>query len=332
VDSSGSLLHAFSFNAFITDGIRLDIDNQAAAAYKGTLVLIRGDTGSNCFVGVKDDLGTGTSPVAITGVGFESDWITMLQSGNNAALPNASTQGIVALGMWVNDGADSQGSCCIGNNNGAGTTTGAAWVSNAQITGQNISSSRQYGGTLTLPVADGFSITPDASAGNDIVGFICVKWGGSPETAIFSTTIPTVSPYAETGAGFTNTTTFGFMCSLQGVTGFNALETAEIYGMSFATFNGTTVQTINVTSEDDVGTTVEKTVHNTAFKIYDEDGTTTRVVASSITLDAAGWDMVLSTTPAISVLGFGFAFAEDAAPPSSSIPVIMNHLRNQGIA
>jgi len=310
INEAGAVQHQFSFDSFITDGVRLTIDNQAAAAYKFTLVLVRGSPGSVAIAGTFDDLGSGTSAIPIDITGVNPNIIFTGCTGNNASLPNNGVHLIQSFGIWINDGADTQKCLNFGLNDGSATAQSTSYLSTNDSMGQTLSGIRPWGGTIDN-VSDGnFDVTPSADAGSDIFGYLAIELADDPEIALFDTVIPTSGDYTEEGASFSNPVDFGMQISVEGIGTRDTVDLAATLGVSFATFGASNIEVLCVTTQDAATNTVEKTIHNNVlFKTYNSTATVD-VEFSALTLNAAGWIGTSTTTPTDPLLGFALALSE----------------------
>ena len=294
----------FSTNSFITDGIRLDIDNATGTARLITCILIGGDGVSSAHVGTKDDLGTGTSAIDINTVGFEPDLVFMAGVGNAAALPLHAAAAILSWGAAINDGSDTQRVSMFGSQDGQATDQSNAYIGNDSITGQVYADALSWDAVIGGFDASGFSITPNASSVNDIVSYLCIEFLDTPVISLFDMAWPTSGNYAETTPAFTPT--FGLISTVIGPSARNTLDTASNFGFGISAFDASTISSDSASNTDGAGTTVAKSVSASDLSVLGTDGTR-KVQASSYAFDADGWDFTLTTNPAATALGWGLA-------------------------
>lgn len=303
-DISGTGVDAdFSFNTWITDGVRITVDSQADAAWLLTVIFIGGTDVANVYVGEHDDLGSGTSAVDITSVGFEPDLVFMgCQSSATADFEAAIAS--LSFGIGINDGVDTQRSITFNDYDAQSGAINTGVISNDSITGQPGYSSMSWEGAIGAYDASGFSITPEANSSFAIVSFLAIEFSNSPSLDLFDMTWPTSSGYAETTPNFEPG--FGLIVSMMGPSSRNTATTTGLYGVSLAAFDTNGIYTTNLTSEDAANPSNVNSMSSDQLRILDNTGAD-EVIASSYAFDSQGWDFTLSTNPAASLLGFGLA-------------------------
>lgn len=293
----------YSFNSWITDGVRINVDAAAGSTVLCTCILIGGSDVSNAYVNYKDDLGTGTSAVDITDPGFEPDLVFMTGVGNSSIA--GTTQSIFSFGVGHNDGVDTQRVSMINSVTGSGTSLTTAYVGNDSITGQIHSGALSWDGVIGAYDASGFSITPNASAGSDIVFYLALKFTNNPDVDLFDLTIPTSGNYAETNPGFTPN--FGLICGVQGPTARNSVSIVSQLSAFISAFDDNGIYTTSGTDEDAASTMVCKSLSSDQFRVLDYQGSADAALASGYSFDSSGWDFTLSTNPGTTILGWGLA-------------------------
>jgi hypothetical protein len=190
--TSGETLINADFSAFITNGIRLNFTTVEATTFRGYVVLYAGDD----YQGRVDTkaLGTGTAALSVTGVGFSADAVEFFSAGAATA---SGVEGFFDLGygIAVNDGVPTQKSMVLTDTDAsaAGATPGSYISTNKCFTQVNVGAATvQYQLTFGNVVADGFDLTPSASAGSDDVFFIAHKFGGC-RVKLFELNTPTAT-------------------------------------------------------------------------------------------------------------------------------------------
>lgn len=293
----------YSFNSWITDGVRINVDAAAGSAVLCTCILVGGSDVSNAYVNYKDDLGTGTSAVDITDPGFEPDLVFITGIGNSSIA--GTTQSIFSFGVGHNDGVDTQRVSMINSVTGSGTSLTTAYVGNDSITGQIHSGALSWDGVIGAYDASGFSITPNSSAGLDIVFYLALKFTNNPDIDLFDLTIPTSGNYAETNPGFTPN--FGLICGVQGPTARNSVSITSQLSAFISAFDDNGIYTTSGTDEDAASTMVCKSLSSDQFRVLDYQGSADAALASGYAFDSSGWDFTLSTNPGAAILGWGVA-------------------------
>lgn len=310
--------YAFSFNSWITDGLRLDIDTQSTNAYLITCIFIGGSDISNVHVGSKDDLGNGTSAVDINTVGFEPDIVFVTASGDTDY--NAGTQAMISFGCGLNDGVDTQRIVGYGSNTGSGAPLVCGYLGNDSIIGQVWNDTLGWDGVIGAYDTSGFSITPNSGAGLDIASYLCIKFSTVPGLSLFDMSLATSGNYAETAPAFQPQ--FGMLVLQEGPSARNTVSTTGV-ATSISVFDDTNIYTVSSTDEDTTDPSVCKSLSSDGFRVLAADGSTNNALASSYSLDTDGWDFTLSVNPVSTLLGWGLAVetvVSDVTAPVLSLP------------
>ena len=305
-DPGGSWDGQFSYNSFITGGIRLDIDDQAPSGFLVTAIFFYSADVSDVAI-ITPGLGSTTSPVNNTSVGFELDVMFMghiytSSTSNNVHAP-------LSLGVVYNDvsATPTQKSMamCADNGSVAGGDQNT-FIDNSSGLCATLLGSKRWELTISDIDSTGFTHTCTAST-STVMYCLCLKLETGVSFDLFDLNFPTSGNYAETNPGFEPD--FGSIFSMVGPTGYNSFSagTANV-GWSVATFDGTNIYTNNFTDSDGDDPTICKSLSSDQLRILDSDGSTDAVIASSYAFDADGWDFTLSTNPSATVYGFGWAF------------------------
>lgn len=311
VAGSGTEL-SFSFNSWITDGIRLDIDNDAPAAYLVTCILF-GDQVTDAYVGT-ENLGTSTSPQVITDPGFEPDLVFMAGTGQSS-VSATSTFALGIFGAGVNDGADTQYCSHYQADDAKAAATCRAIIDNTSIGGQIAGGANNLLYTVKISDYDaqGFTLTTNASGQSDRVYYLAVKFATDVPIELFDVTWPDTGDYTKAGLSFQPSV--GLITSIVGATPYGNVVTTNNHSTSVAVFDDTSVITQNISDQDGQTTTKAKSLSSDQLRILDwtsSDG----IVASSHTMNADGWTFPLTTNPATPVLGWGLAIGPGGAAPA----------------
>ena len=310
--------------SFITDGVRLTVDNAPAAAYLCSVVLIGGSDVANAYVIEHDDFGTGTSAVTVSGVGggapFTPDHIFALCQALGNASPGQSGNTIFSFG--TSDFTNHAG-LLIGARDGQSATAADALISDTNILGRVFAGSNSWNVAASNPQSGSFDVTPTADAGTSVGYFLCLEYSNSPSISIHDTSIPTSGSVNEEDPAFEPA--FMMQVNCQGPTAKNSLySTSSGNGIapSIILYDGTTTNVLTATIDDGAGSDPQKSTHQDSLKALDYDGSTT-AYEGSIAFDSAGYNLTLTTNPAAAILGFGFAIdgpVADSTAPSLSIP------------
>lgn len=317
----------YSFNSWITNGVRITCDTPASTDFLCTCILIGGTDVSNAFVGAHDDLGTTATSTDITAPGFEPDLVLMTCIGANT-LANNATNALLSFGIGINDGVDTQSQISFSSVHGEASATTTAFVSNDSIVSQVFNGAESWTASIGTYDASGFTLTTDAGAGADCIFYLALKFSNSPDIDLFDLTIPTSGNYAETTPNFTPS--FGMIVGLQGPTTRNTVATSSQYSAFISAFDDNGIYTNSATDEDAAATTVSKNLSSDQFRILDYQGSANAALASSYAFDSQGWDFTLSTNPSAAILGFGLAIGSGGGGGGpTAIPPRSHNLDNQ---
>ena len=230
--ASGSELLGISFDSWVTDGIRLKFETLTWSNRLVTVVLIGGDDVAEAHAGYHDDLGTGSSAVDITSVGFESDLVFMSCVGLATAPTAGSVYNLLSFGVGHNDGSDTQRATLFGSDDNTTNSVVTGYISTNSIVGQVHNNALQWRGVIGDYDADGFSVTPVTNAGSDVIFYLCLKFNNDPDVSLFSTGWPSSGNKNETAPGFEPG--FGLISALAGV---HAYDTAYSSSSALAALN-----------------------------------------------------------------------------------------------
>lgn len=296
------------FNSWITDGVRVDIDDNFSEAEYVTVILIGGSDVSNVHVG-NTNLGTGTSAIDVTSPGFEPDLALFSTICDNTTPPGGGQFGNLSFGAWVNDGSDTQRCAILQDRDNRNAADCDSYIGNTAVAAQ-VGTTGSVAWTLSCGSADasGFSLTPSSNAGSDRVGHLAIAFTGAPDFVLKDTSIPTSGDFVDAGLGFAPDFT------LMQFTGNISRNSAQSNDVEFAisAFDGSTMVTTSVTSEHGADPTVCKSMSADSLKLLDGDGATTKAASSAESHTASGWSHTLSTNPPTAVLGWVFAIGAAA--------------------
>lgn len=275
------------FNSWITDGIRLDIDDNPGGARLLTCIFIGGTDAAESFVGTQS-LGTGTSAIDITAPGFEPDIVFGLANGGTTNAAHA----IQSFGCAVNDGADTQGCLSYSGRDGVTTSVVCGSLRNNRFLTQTFNDAESWNLTIGSYDASGFSVTPSASAGSDTLLYLALKFDNSPDISLDFLDGPTATgDHATTAPGFEPD--FGMLFMSDNTT---ANTVQGIDGWGVYSFDATNDYSNSVANQDGVGTTVSRSLSSSG-KIRDFDGAAAdKHVGTFSSFDATGYTLNFPTT------------------------------------
>ena len=300
--------------AFITDGIQVTTRTNGPTleddAY-GMALLFKGTTNVKA---IKQLLGTGTSAIDITSVGFKPDVVFAITCGYGSV--GDTSQAIMSFGVAHNDSADSitQAYAQWASRNGVGAGDIYHDVSASKIGG---SSDVVGGNAWTITVSDfdasGFSVTPSANAANDLVYFLCIKLADPDDAYVAVIDSATATgTQAYTGTGFTPGAAL-----LAGSTN-TAVDTVQQTGGYFVGLaDGTRSRGLSIFDEDAAGTTNTGSEMTTGLlKCLLDDGTADAVATLS-SMDSNGFTLNYSDGSASARKWLAFSVGDSTLQPAA---------------
>ena len=307
----------FSGVSFITDGVRINVDNAPASAYLCAVTLFGGSDIANIYCDHKDDLGTGTAAVPITEPGFQADFVLIHTVGSPTVITgdDIRVHALLNFGVWSADDA-TQMHAANSSENAAALSDTNAYVNTTKGIGQTDWTGIQWLGTLGVNV-NGFEITPDQSASNDIVIYLAIKWAVTPSIEIVNSTLP-ASAVDWVESGFTFQPEFGLSCFV-GATAVNANDLTPTPSMlAVSLFETGQVLTVGSSETHNVGTTEVSCYAKSTFFHGDPDAVTVLSEGTLQSLDANGWTVDLGGGSHDSVARQGWSLAIKAAPADAN--------------
>jgi hypothetical protein len=307
--SSGAARTQASFNAWVTDGVQINITNAPAEAWLLTVILINGSDVTNVDVG-STAMNT-TNAVDITSIGFEADLVFTASNGQTTN----STQANFSLGVIHNGASLAQKSLGYHEFDNAATTVTASYLSTDNAV-MEIRDTLFWKAAASAFDASGFTLTPSASAGTDTVKHLALKFSGSPDIKLFEMDSPTTTGSEVTGSvGFQPE--FGMIFATT-ATVVDSPRTSSEDGLGIVAFDGTNIFSNTASSDDAVvlGTSIAKNMSSNQLRIL-EGGSSDHAVASFTEFNSDGWEFNYSTAPGTASKWFALAIgsgAEEAAP------------------
>lgn len=211
--TAGSTLSPAATGTLITEGIRLNysatITNQ-----RGQVVLFGGDD-VQAHSGIVS-LGTGTSAITVSGLGFQPDVVIIFGCCGDFANGGTNAFGYT-FGFATSDGAQR----CVMGAEPDNAVDGRPYqiIRNDAVAGQvgNNGSGLTYKVTLSNFGSDGFDATPSASAGSDEVAYLALKFGGRAAKIVDFDTPTSTGGASITGVGFTPQFMLAVLTNLESV-------------------------------------------------------------------------------------------------------------------
>lgn len=316
------------FSAWITDGVRINWDNALGSAYLVTCVLFGGDiTAAHADV---INLGTGTSALDQTAPGFQPNVVIAGCSPNRAV----STPGI-----------NNQFSFGLAHDDGAGTTTQRHyfwWSRDGRASGQCFAAydatsvlgdyatalTQNWEATLSDFDANGFSVTPSASAGGTSMLYLALA---CEEAAVISSASGSgTGNKSFTGSGFTPDALLAIGCQLTAASPTSNAEPAESWSYGVAVGTGASDEyAISVLDDDGAATTDTQSRHDTKTLYQASDTGTAVCAATFVSFDSDGYTLNYATNATTDALHIALLIGSTPTPSSTLQPYVMNYSRRR---
>ena len=297
-----------NFVSFITNGVRLNFTAVDSDAQLFTVIFFAGDDLSAHSDSI--DLGTGTSALDQTAPGFQPDLVFVA-----GCAITANTQSGVAIfhfGVAVRDGSDTNRGISWSSANALGTSAATLQMHTDSIGGE-ITTSQIWEASIDSFDASGFSITPSANAGNDVVIYLAISVGGL-SAWVGSLDSPTsTGDDAQTGPGFKPQFVMLGMTAAQAEDTVESDADAGPIGFSVFDKDGNEFSTA-VVEEDAVTTTNNQSLADNQAVNFPNDAGTQIMAATFSTMDANGWTLNFSVADGTARKWFGVAIEEVVAP------------------
>lgn len=307
----------FSGNSFISDGVRINLDDFAGAEYLCQVTLFGGSDIANIYCNHHDDLGNGTSAVPITDPGFQADLVFIVTIGASAVMtdpPTIDAHQFLDFGVWSVDDATER-FIGIGDRHNEPTSEVATYSDSNDAIGQITWSTVQWTANITTN-ANGFDVTPDLDSGTDIIGYLCIEWAVVPEIEIVGSSMPASGDWVE--AGFSFQPDFGMTAFVSAPT-HDVFHDTNFIPMSFSigVIESSQVLTSGIASLKEATTSETACWAKSTFFIGDSDGTTVQDEGTLQSIDANGWTIDLGGGTNDGVLRKGWSLAIKAAGAAS---------------
>lgn len=295
--STPTELKGYQFDQWITDGVRIShAAGNTSFDRQSLVILIGGADVADVYVSPLDDIGSGTAPVDITAPGFEPSLVFLTSVLFSGALQSEVTQALLSFGCAINDGSDTQAVLAVGSSNGDAISENAGYLGFSAALAQVFRTTLAYEGVVGDFDANGFSITPTSDGGNDVLGYMAIRFTGDPDIALVQADFPVAGDLDLNTIGFSPDS--ALVVALDAPTSPGTLASSNTWGIAFAGVDASAVTSIGVSSEDaqsiqDTGSRVSN-----SFFLLDDAGNTS-VEASAVAFDADGINFTLSTNPAV---------------------------------
>jgi hypothetical protein len=305
------------FDSWTANGVRLIIDEAFNAAYMLHVILIGGSDVADAFVGHVDDLGNTTSGTTVDfGVGnrFEADLVFLAMHHNSVAVPGKTNSALLSFGVGHNGASVSQKCSFIYSRDDVTTALTGSYSGTNAIAAQGGAVSFAYTLSIGNFGANGFDLTPTAGTGDDIPGFLALRFTNSPDIGLVDITLPTSGNYAQADIGFEPN--FGMTSIIGGNVLADDYDLNGDFYWGLAAFDVNNAYTSTYSAKTNVSTTEVASFSSSGWKWYNTAGTLAVANASSYSFDADGWDFTLSDNPGGPIVGWGFAIGAGAVSTS----------------
>lgn len=257
-------------------------------------------------------LGTGTSAIAVTGLGFQPEALIGFCS-NNLTQGNQTTQHH-SLGMAADDGGGLRQRAHL-RTSVSGVAAGPQPIQ--EIVDTMIGGLLGTGGTLTWGLtlnsldSDGFTVTPSASTSSSSFNWLAIRHTGTKRFGVMDLSTPTsTGAHAHTGLGFTPQAGIGTICSVEAL---NTIENDTEKASSMATFafGPDLTQTANAISENaasDPSACKSYTDTTNGIRLGTNDSLVAAVVGAVTDLNSDGMTATYSAVLGTAKLGFMLAW------------------------
>ena len=308
-DVGGSYQFQFSFNSWIDNGVRLNIDNSAPSGYLLKAVFFYAEDVDEATV-VNIGLGSTTSPIVYTGLTYEPD---VLFTGHIYTTSTAnSDHSTVGLGMVYNDVSATPTQKSMAMCGDSGSASGGdqnTYIDNTRGLCATLLGTHRWSVTFSDISATGFTHTNSGST-STIMQVLALKLATGVSFDLFDMNWPTTG-------NFTKSTSFeaafGGMFTMIGPTAYNTFSTAtDNVSLGLTTFDGSTTYTESFTDHDGQDPTVCKSLSSNQLRILDSDGATDAVLAPGISISASSIDATITTNPTATAYGFGWIMGSSA--------------------
>ena len=288
------------------NGIRLTVSySDSGVSRYVTAILIKGTLN----VGVVDvNLGTGTSAIDVTSLGFRPDLLFAI--GTGAASDTLLTHGIASIGFAHNDGTTTtQGFVGVWSEDNVATTDTGAYVGASHIGGQVFNGTATWLASVSDFDANGFSITPSANAGSDVLYILALELADANDAYVgVVDSKTTTGTQAYTGTGFTPQVV-GLLQTRCTATG----TVARTNSLAIGATDGTRSRVVSARDQDAVTTSSSDSESaDSVILIRNGDGTDDAAAAYS-SFDSDGWTLNYSDGSASVRKMLAFAIGDSTA-------------------
>ena len=288
------------------NGIRLTVSySDSGISRYVTAILIKGTLNASV---VDVNLGTGTSAIDVSSLGFRPDLLFAIGAGggSNSLLSHA----ITSIGFAHNDGTTTtQGFVGVWSKDNVATTDTGAYVGASHIGGQVFNGTASWLASVSDFDANGFSITPSANAGSDVLYILALELADANDAYVgVVDSKTTTGTQAYTGTGFTPQVV-GLLQTRCTATG----TVARTNSLAIGATDGTRSRVVSARDQDAVTTSSSDSESaDSVILIRNGDGTDDAAAAYS-SFDSDGWTLNYSDGSANVRKMLAFAIGDSTA-------------------
>jgi len=302
------------FDSFVTDGVKLDFTLDSAIHYI-EVILIKGVT--NVYAGSKQL--TSTS-VNVEDPNFKPDLVLLTCVGWNTDNDTASAA-LLSFGASHNSSSDvvTNWQTSVGVKHGDSNGYAYGQIRNESCVGQYYGTSVTWRAALDTYDSLGFTVTANASTGDDYIHYLALELSDPDDAAIGIIDTPTsTGTEAYTGVGFEPLALLLSQTHLTAVNApkYNSSDEAGVLALGAS--DGTTEVSIGSASDSGPETTNHQSDSNQSgiAQLYADDGSSTTHVASLDSFDTDGFTLDFTDTDATARKWGYIAFKDTSTLPS----------------
>jgi hypothetical protein len=289
-----------------SDGLRLTVSySDSSVSRYVTAILFKGTTN----VGMVDvNLGTGTSAIDVTSLGFRPHFLCAIGAGGSSNIN--LTQAIISIGFAHNDGTTTtQGFVGAWSEDSVATSDTGVYVGASHIGGQVFNGTASWLASVSDFDANGFSITPSANAASDVLYIVALELADANDAYVgVVDSKTTTGTQAYTGTGFTPQV-LGLLQTLCTATG----TVTRTNSLSVGATDGTRSRVVSVRDRDAVASpSADSQSADSLLLIRNGDGTDDAAAAYS-SFDSDGWTLNYSDGSASVRKMLAFAIGDSTA-------------------
>ena len=294
--TTGNIRSSATFDSWITDGVRIDTDDLDNAGKYIQAIMFQSDHANAAFsVGSFAGASGDGSSTDVVSLGAEADMVLFVSVREATVDSNLDDAGL-SLGIWINDGSDTQYSINFADLNGETTSQLLGFLDSSYSLAEMTDTQVGEGHDISSH-ASGFTCTTrerNSLSSGQTCAYLAIKWGHKVQQKMGTYIVPDSSaPTTQTGVGFRPEWLIGLQSHLTASDSFIVADSAEAIGVGF--YDGVVSHSMSIASEDGEVTTDSDSLHD------DEFHSTEAIQANSYQVGAVdnftddGWDWTWSS-------------------------------------